>query len=65
MTIQELFILSNQALRNSVDQIADDQWLMNMPPGTSGKPTNLQDAVRYHTYDASPQEKLLAMVGRS
>ncbi len=51
MTIQELFIMSNQALRKAVDQIKDDQWDLAMPKGTSSKPTNLKDAVRYHTYD--------------
>lgn len=51
MTIQELFVTSNQALRKTVDQISEDQWELAMPPGASGKPTNLRDAVRYHTYD--------------
>jgi uncharacterized protein (TIGR03086 family) len=51
MTIQELFIMSNQVLLKSVIQIADNQWDLAMPPGTSRKPTTLQEAVRYHTYD--------------
>ncbi|HXR50313.1 MAG TPA: hypothetical protein VN778_04785 [Verrucomicrobiae bacterium] len=51
MTIQELFIRSNEALRKSIDHIAEDQWDLAMPPGTPSKPTNLKDAVRYHTYD--------------
>jgi len=51
MTIQELFIASNQALQKSIGQIADDQWDIAMPPGMSRKPGTLKDAVRYHTYD--------------
>ncbi len=51
MTIQELFIRSNQALQKSVAQITNDQWELAMPPGTSSKPATLQEAVRYHTYD--------------
>ena len=51
MTIQELFIASNQALRKVVDQITENQWDLAMPPGTSTKPATLQDAVNYHTYD--------------
>jgi hypothetical protein len=51
MTIQELFIMSNQALRKVVAQIKDDQWKLDLPPGMSRKPGTLKDAVRYHTYD--------------
>lgn len=51
MTIQELFIMSNQALQKSVAQIRDDKWELAMPPGTSSKPTKLGEAVRYHIYD--------------
>jgi hypothetical protein len=51
MTIQELFIRSNQAMQVSVSHIADDQWELAMPPGTSTKPSTLGEAIRYHTYD--------------
>lgn len=51
MTIQELFIMSNQALLKSVLEIPDDKWDMMLPVGMSSKPTNLRDAVRYHIYD--------------
>jgi hypothetical protein len=51
MSIQELFIASNQALQKVVAQIADDQWDMPMPPGMSRKPGTLKEAVRWHTYD--------------
>ena len=51
MTIQELFITSNQALQKVIAQIKDDQWELDMPKGTSSKPTKLEAAVQYHTYD--------------
>jgi uncharacterized protein (TIGR03086 family) len=51
MTIQELFITSNQALQKVIAQITDDQWELAMPPGSSSKPTKLGEAVCYHTYD--------------
>lgn len=51
MTIQELFVTSNQELQKAIDQIREDQWKLDMPPGTSSKPSTLQAAVRYHTYD--------------
>jgi uncharacterized protein (TIGR03086 family) len=51
MTIQELFIASNQQLQKSINQISDEQWDMPMPAGTTREPTTLQQAVRYHTYD--------------
>jgi uncharacterized protein (TIGR03086 family) len=51
VTIQELFIASNQALKKVIDQIADDQWGLDMPKETSTKATTLREAVRYHSYD--------------
>jgi hypothetical protein len=51
MKIQDLFIMSNQALQKVIDQIKDSQWDLAMPPGMSRKPGTLADAVRYHTYD--------------
>lgn len=51
MTIQELFVTSNRALQKTINQIRDDQWDLDLPPGTSTKHTTLIDAVRYHTYD--------------
>jgi uncharacterized protein (TIGR03086 family) len=51
MTIQDLFIMSNEALQRVVVKISDDQWDVSMPRGTSSKPTTLGEAVRYHTYD--------------
>lgn len=51
MTIQELFIRSNQALKRVISQISTEQWNLELPLGTSASPTNLKNAVRYHTYD--------------
>ncbi|MDB5184713.1 MAG: hypothetical protein JWN38_521 [Candidatus Saccharibacteria bacterium] len=51
MTIQELFVAANRALEASISQIKDDQWELDMPPGTSMKPSTLRQAVQYHTYD--------------
>lgn len=51
MTIQELFVTSNDALQKVVDQIADNQWGLSLAPGTSSKPTTLKQAVQYHAYD--------------
>ncbi|MEO5950359.1 MAG: hypothetical protein ABIQ04_02835 [Candidatus Saccharimonadales bacterium] len=51
MTIQELFIRSNEELLHVIKQISDSQWDLMMPKGTSRNPTSLADAVRYHTYD--------------
>lgn len=51
MTIQKLFIMSNHELARVINQITDDQWSLDMAPGTSMKPATLKDSVRYHTYD--------------
>jgi uncharacterized protein (TIGR03086 family) len=51
MTVQELFIMSNQALQKVISQITDDKWDMEMPVGLSSKPSTLEEAVRYHMYD--------------
>jgi len=53
MTIQELFIRSNQALQAVVSQIKDGQWELKMPAVSSYSPTPqpLKEAVQYHIYD--------------
>ena len=51
MTIQELFIRSNQELKLIVDQIDKSQWGIDMPVGTASRPANLADSVCYHIYD--------------
>jgi hypothetical protein len=60
MTIQELFIYSNKALQHSIAQITDESWDKMLPVGMSSKPTNLRDAVRYHTYDDAWVPEVLA-----
>jgi uncharacterized protein (TIGR03086 family) len=51
MTIQELFIASNEALAGVVARITEPMWGLPMPKDTSSKPINLKQAVQYHTYD--------------
>lgn len=51
MTIQELFIASNDVLLNAVAHINEDQWRLALPLWAARKPTNLRQAVQYHTYD--------------
>ncbi len=51
MSIQELFIRSNQELKKVIDQIRDDQWETTMPAGLTSKPATLRQSVNYHTYD--------------
>lgn len=51
MTIQELFIRSNQELQKVINQIKDDQWSIQMPEGLTTNPTTLRQAVAYHAYD--------------
>jgi uncharacterized protein (TIGR03086 family) len=51
MTIKEVFIQSNAALKKVVDQISEDQWELDMPEGTSSRPAKLKEAVNHNTYD--------------
>jgi hypothetical protein len=51
MTIQELFIRSNEELRRVIDQITGEQWGINMPEGLTSKPETLEQSVRGHAYD--------------
>ena len=60
LTIQELFILSNNELKRVILQIKDEQWAIDMPPGMSRKPASLEVAVRYHTYDDAWVPDILA-----
>lgn len=53
MTLQSVFIVSEQALQAVIDQIKDDQW--DMPAGelTNGKQDlTLREIVNYHAYDS-------------
>ena len=51
MTIQELFIRSNEELKKVIDQIYDQQWDITMPAGLTSKPATLHETVNYHAYD--------------
>ncbi|MDB5171059.1 MAG: hypothetical protein JWO35_753, partial [Candidatus Saccharibacteria bacterium] len=51
MTIQELFIRSNEELKKVIDQITDQQWDIVMPAGITSKPATLHESVNYHSYD--------------
>ncbi len=51
MTIQELFIRTNEELKKVVDQIKDDQWDIVLPAEITFKPANLKEAVDSHAYD--------------
>jgi hypothetical protein len=51
MTIQQLFITANSALKHVINQIADDQWDIEMPAGLTSKPATLRQSVNYHGYD--------------
>jgi hypothetical protein len=70
MSIQELFVLANKELLRVFDQIKDDQWEIPLPKEISYKPSNLKQAVQYHTYDDAwvpdvLQAKTAAEVGES
>lgn len=51
MTIQELFVRSNEELMKVVNQIRDDQWEIEMPKGMTSKPATLRQSVNDHAYD--------------
>ncbi len=48
MTIQELFIASNETEQKVVEQIADDQWELMMPEQITRTPMSIMEVVRYH-----------------
>lgn len=60
---QEVFVLSERALSNVIDQIQDHQWDQIIPDwfqtGQQGKPT-LRDIVNYHAYDSAWVPDVLA-----
>lgn len=51
MTIQELFVRSNEELRQVILQIRDTDLELPMPEGSSSQPTTLGESVAYHAYD--------------
>jgi hypothetical protein len=63
MSEQEVFILSERALADVIDQIRDDQWEQRKPEWfqTGGQgDTNLRDIVNYHAYDSAWVPDVLA-----
>lgn len=60
MTIQELFVRSNQELKKVIDQITEDKWEIMLPAGITSKPATLRSAVNYHTYDDAWVRDVLA-----
>ncbi len=51
MTVQQVFIISQQALKAVVDQITDDQWELSAEDLAPGKNQTLREAINYHAYD--------------
>jgi len=52
MTEPEVFILAEQALKNVINQIKDDQWGLIAPDGLSRTPgVSLRELINYHAYD--------------
>jgi uncharacterized protein (TIGR03086 family) len=53
MNAAELFVLSEHALTNIVDQIKDDQWDLKAPPELTIKPGDwtIRKLINYHAYD--------------
>src|SRR5665213_768751 len=66
MTEAEVYILSDQALVNVVDQITDEQWGMKLPEwfqlgGSQDRSTlDLKAIVNYHAYDDAWVPEVLA-----
>jgi len=52
MNEKDVFILADEALKNVVDQIRDDQWDQKVPDDMTRKPgTTLRQTTNYHAYD--------------
>ena len=51
MTIQELFIRSNEELKKVVNQITERQWDLDVPAGMTRNPAKLRQTINYHAYD--------------
>jgi uncharacterized protein (TIGR03086 family) len=61
MSEPEVFILAEQALKNAIDQIKDDQWGQITPDSMSrGTDVSLRALVNYHAYDDSWVPEVLA-----
>ena len=47
----EIFILSNVALQNVIQQIKEDQWKLPAPQNMSRNPASVRELVNYLAYD--------------
>jgi uncharacterized protein (TIGR03086 family) len=58
---KDVFVLADQALKDVVDQIRDDQWDTTVPDGMTRKPgTTLRETIAYHAYDDAWVPEVLA-----
>jgi hypothetical protein len=53
VTIEELFVASNEIEQEVVERIADDQWRLMLPEAVTRRPMDLFEAVRYHVWDSA------------
>jgi len=63
MREQDVFVLAEQALRNVIDGVRDDQWAMEMPPTFARRGQSrvtLREIVNYHAYDDAWVPDMLA-----
>ncbi len=62
MNEQAVFILSEHALKNVVDQINDDQWDMDMPSefAMGDRKVTLREVINHHAYDDAWVPDMLA-----
>lgn len=63
MRDQDVFVLAEQALKNVVDQVRDDQWAMEMPPEflrSDRSTVTLRTIVNDHAYDDAWVPDMLA-----
>jgi uncharacterized protein (TIGR03086 family) len=63
MKENDVFILSDEALVDVVNQIKDDQWGMQMPESfmrKDKKPVTLREIINYHAYDDAWVPDILA-----
>lgn len=61
---QDVFVMADQALKDVIDQIRDDQWSMEMPDDFAmhqqDRKVTLREVVNYHAYDEAWVPDMLA-----
>lgn len=64
MREQDVFVMADQALKNVIDQVRDDQWSMEMPAEFAmhqqDRKVTLREVVNYHAYDDAWVPDMLA-----